>query len=360
MKFQTKNELFDQYEELSNRGAIRTCRTSGSSGNPLLIAFNAKDLDIITKIGARCFQVAGVLPSDRVVNCLNSQLWCGGTVDTNSFERLGANTFNFSVGNTRGLIEIILQAKITVLSCTPSYIDRIAEVCRKEFGIEPYELPIRLIVAGGEAGSDNPDFRDRIEKEWGCSLVNGNYGQADAVSVIASESLTNKGELIFLGGEECTAQILTSEGQLLDPKPGIEGELILTTHWDGGLIKRTNYKSGDLIRVNSIKSKYFSPAFTFNVIGRADDMLVIKGLNVYPSTVLNCCKKISKGVGNFQIHVSKDSMINECEIWTDNSDVDFNELRVALKKEVNVNFEILLKVPVVGSTGKIKQVIRDL
>lgn len=366
MYLETKSELFDKYEELASKGAIRTCRTSGSSGRALYIPMNQVDLDMITRVGARCFKHAGVTKNDRVINCLNSSLWFGGCVDTDSFERTGANTFNYSVGNTKGLIEVIRTMHITVLSCTPSYIDRIKEVCFQEFSIDPSQLGIRLIVAGGEAGADNPNFRARVEREWDCQLINGNYGQADAVSVIASESPLSKGSLTFLGYPEATAQILVGD-KLVDPAPGVEGELIITTHWKKGLVKRTNYRSGDLVRVNFTDIDH---TFNFNIIGRADDMIVLRGLNVYPSTINNVFQRLLaqyQYVGKFQIHISEVDPIDQCKIYIDvqsrsitNVDAFMKDLHTQLKNETSISFDICYHEIVVGNTGKVKLVVRDL
>lgn len=356
----TKSELLLKYREDLKKSPRMVIRTSGSTSKPLYICLNEYDYEAITEIGARCWRNAGVTPGMIVINTLNSCMWAGGTLDTRSLEKAGACTVNFSVGNTKELIKVILDLKADALSCTPSYLDKIKEVLKTEYGLKPDQLGLKFILTGGEAGVQNPDFRRQVESEWEASLIDSNYGQADSVSMFASENSIFKNGLIFFGDELLDAKLLIDD-QLVEINEGLTGELIVSTLWTNGLIDRKNYRTGDIIEVVEILP---SNRFRFKVIGRADEMLVIRGLNVYPSTINNVFQKCLMELGlsgKFQLHVSEVDPIQRCEIHTNVDNVEFITLLTdEVKKATSINFEVKVGEIITGNTGKIKSVLRDL
>lgn len=337
------------------------CRTSGTSSKATYVCFNDYDIKAITTIGARCFQNAGLHPGIVVVNTMNSSMWCGGCIDSLSLAASGATVINFSVGNTKELIQVILDLGVTAIHCTPSYIDKIAKTAKLDYGLEPNQLGIKLLLTGGEAGVQNKNFRERIEKLWNASLIDANYGQADSVSLFASEDFRYKNGLTFLGDDLLTAEI-AHDDMIEGPKVGLKGELLVTTHWKYGLIDCQQYHTGDIIEVTEILD---NGRFRFKVLGRADDMLVIRGLNVYPSTVRDVYEKflLENGLeGKLQIHVSAKPPVQNCMVVIDATDDTelLNDLVVEIRKATSVTFVVKYGEVVEGSTGKTKLVIKDL
>ena len=137
----------------------RIHRTSGTTATPLIVALNDVDIDAITTVGARCFRNAGVVDGMRVVHCLNYAGWIGGYTDHASLERAGACVLPWGVGNTEQLIQMILTLGIEAISCTPSYMNILKTVLKERFGMQPYQLGIKLGLFGGEAGLQNVSFR---------------------------------------------------------------------------------------------------------------------------------------------------------------------------------------------------------
>ena len=289
----------------------RIHRTSGTTATPLFVALNDVDIDAITTVGARCFRNAGVVDGMRVVHCLNYAGWIGGYTDHASLERAGACVLPWGVGNTEQLIQMILSLKIEAISCTPSYMNILKAVLQDKYGMHPYQLGIKLGLFGGEAGLQNASFRKRIEQEWQMDAIDANYGMADVMSIFASENRIRKDGLTFWGQDYLSPQLLVN-GNLLPITTGSKGELVLTTLYKGGLIERTNYRTGDVIEV--LEDGDF---FRFRVIGRADEMIVIRGINVYPSTISELATRAMNEFGLdfiWQLLVSKDNPIDQVEL----------------------------------------------
>ena len=111
---------------------MRVHRTSGTTGRPLQLANSRKDLGIIAEIGGRSQFSAGLRPGDRVVHCLNYCLWTGGVTDHMTLEEAGAAVVPFGIGNTRLLLETIVDLGVTAISCTPSYPALLEKLLRAE------------------------------------------------------------------------------------------------------------------------------------------------------------------------------------------------------------------------------------
>lgn len=339
-------------------------RTSGStSGNPLSIAMNKIDFEKITDVGAKCFINAGVKPGMRIIHCLNFQMWSGGIVDFTSLMKSGAAAFPYGVGGTKELINTIMYYDIEGISCTPSYMRRIKEVLKSEFNMSPSHLGLKYGFFGGESGIQNSKFRKSIEEEWGIEALNANYGSADTISMLASENYNHRDGLQFMASDIAVANIKVGD-QILSPRKGIVGELLITTTYEGGLIHRDKYNIGDIVEVLSD-----GPSFKFNVVGRSDEMLVIRGLNVYPNTIRDIVSEAGLAYGSpdivYQLRVSKEDPIEEAKLILD---VPYSDMHSDLEKFISTEIKnrLSLNIPIIfdklelSKNGKIKQVRRVL
>lgn len=338
-------------------------RTSGSTGHPLSIAMNSIDFEKITDIGAKCFINAGVRPGMRIIHCLNFQMWAGGVVDFTSLMKAGAAVFPYGVGNTKELINTILYYDIEGISCTPSYMRRIKEVLREEFNMNPRHLGLKYGFFGGESGLQDPEFKKNIEEEWGIEALNANYGSADTISILASENYHTKDGLQFMASDIATASIKVGD-QILAPRKGLVGELLITTTYDGGLISRTNYSMGDIVEVLSD-----GPDFKFKVLGRSDEMIVIKGLNVYPSAIREIVSEAGLAYGChdilFKLCVSKSDPIEEADLLLDTFDHPksydiMKYIETEIRNRLSLNIPIMFKDIPISANGKVKLVERSL
>lgn len=339
-------------------------RTSGSTGNPLSVAMNNIDFEKVTDVGAKCFINAGVRPGMRIIHCLNFQMWSGGIVDFTSLIKSGAAAFPYGVGNTKELINAIMYYDIEGISCTPSYMRRIREVLKEEFNMSPKTLGLKYGFFGGESGLQNPSFRKNIEEEWGIEALNANYGSADTISMFASENYNTRDGLQFMASDIATASIKVGN-DILPPSKGLVGELLITTTYEGGLINRTNYSIGDIVEITSD-----GPDFKFTVLGRSDDMIVIRGLNVYPNAIRDIVSEVGMSHGIFgitsQLHVSKEDPIEDAILFIDDCDEYHISYRLCENIQRELRNRLSLNIPVeygtigISFNGKIKQVVRSL
>lgn len=339
-------------------------RTSGSSGNPLSIAMNSIDFEKITDVGAKCFINAGVRPGMRIIHCLNFQMWAGGVLDFNSLMKAGAAAFPYGVGNTKELINTIMYYGIEGISCTPSYMRRIKEVLKEEFNMKPNHLGLKYGFFGGESGIQNSNFRKTIEDEWEIEALNANYGSADTISILASENYRTRDGLQFMANDIAYASLLT-EGHISTPIKGMIGELLITTKYDGGLIHRDHYNIGDIIEVLSD-----GPNFKFKVLGRSDEMVVIRGLNVYPNAIREIVSEVGMINGcmdlQFQLLVSKEDPIEDVLLLIDDGEEDHvsyhicDEIYRELRHRLSLNIPTTYGKLEMSSNGKIKSVVRSL
>ena len=339
----------------------RIHRTSGTTATPLIVALNDVDIDAITTVGARCFRNAGVVDGMRVVHCLNYAGWIGGYTDHASLERAGACVLPWGVGNTEQLIQMILTLGIEAISCTPSYMNILKTVLKERFGMQPYQLGIKLGLFGGEAGLQNVSFRKRVEEEWRLDAVDANYGMADVMSIFASENRLRKDGLTFWGQDYLAPQMLI-DGALSPISKGNKGELVMSTLYKGGLIERVNYRTGDVIEVLEDGEN-----FRFRIIGRADEMIVIRGINVYPSTISEIATRAMNEFGVdfiWQLFVSKDDPIELVELSVQGCSYhqgleEYLEkmLKAVLGVKVLVRFEDQVSV---SQNMKVKPIVRCL
>lgn len=339
----------------------RIHRTSGTTAKPLVVALNDTDIDAITTVGARCFRNAGVIDGMRVVHCLNYAGWIGGYTDHASLERAGACVLPWGVGNTEQLIQMILTLGIEAISCTPSYLGVLKKVLKEKFGMTPKQLGIKLGLFGGEAGLQNPAFRQKIEDEWGMDAIDANYGMADVMSIFASENRLRKDGLTFWGKDYLMPQLLV-DGKLVPIKKGMQGELVLSTLYKGGLIERTEYRTGDVVEILDEAED-----FRFCIKGRADEMIVVRGINVYPSSILEVATKAQNEFGLdffWQLLVSKEDPITNVVLSIQGIE-EHAELRTylydAIKASTGISVEIQFDAEAtISANMKVKSIVRCL
>jgi len=283
----------------------RIHKTSGSTGRPLYIALTKNDVLDNIKSGRRGFICAGLLPEDSVIHCLNYCMWAGGVTDHLSLEATGASVIPFGVGNTKQLIETILLLKPTSISCTPSYMSRLEVVLKEEFNLQPPDLGLKKGFFGGEGGLQDQNVRNRIEDVWNIKAIDANYGMAEVLSILGSECQYQTG-LHFHGQGLVHLEIIDpNTAQTLPVKKGITGELVLTnlTREAQPLIR---YRTKDIITILDTKPCHCGRgSLRFRVEERKDDMIIVRGVNVYPNAIRSLLSEYTDFFsGEFEIILS--------------------------------------------------------
>lgn len=339
---QKNNPPFGKLLNCKIKDIIRVHRTSGTSHSPLLIPITLKDERIIKKIGAKAFKLLGISDEEIVINCMNYSMWMGGMMDHLSIQESGAIVIPFGVGNTENLIQLILGLDKVSIHATPSYMKIIKNVLNEKFNKKPKDLGLLRGYFGGESALQSQEFREKLELEWGFEAFNANYGLSEVMSIIGSECRFKKG-LHFLADGSLYPELIDENNKIIDLKTNATGELVLTNlNIEAQPLIR--YKTGDVIRVVSTEiCDCGEHSFRFELIGRTDDMIVVKGINFFPESVRKYICDISSFTGNYRVLAPKGNPVDHFEIEVEcnnfnNEDVE--KLRKQIQKNLFVNPKI--------------------
>ncbi len=366
---QARTPPFGDYLAVPLESLMTVHRTSGSTGRFIYTVLTKKDMGQTNECGARAFWAGGLRPRHRVVHCLNYTLWAGGYTDHRNLERTGATVVPFGVGNSAQLVRLIKELEVDVISSTPSYPNRLEEVVRDELGVEPRELGLKLGLFGGEPGLEMPGFRKRIEDTWGMKAANANYGMSDVLSNFASVC-DEVYQLHFQGQGAVLAQLIDpSTCRDLTIEEGITGELVLTS-LDREAQPLVRYRTRDVVNIRGVGlCACGRTGFRFGVVDRSDDMLHVKGINVFPSGIAQVLNAMVPAVtGEFQVVLSHPGPYDSLHILveTGNGVSPEGELlkkQIEAKIKQTLTFNVTAELVPVGSipsteVGKALRVVR--
>jgi len=293
---------FGDYLAAADNEIARVHRTSGTTGTAMNLALSRRDAEETALLGARAHRASGLRPGIRVVHCLNYRLWMGGYTDHSTLEAAGAAVVPFGIGETQLLIRTIKELGITAISCTPSYPAVLERVIVENFpGLRPSDLGLKLGLFGGEAGLDDPEFRRRLETTWGIAARNANYGVTDVFSVFAGQSEVDN-DLHFLALDILHPELIDpANGAPLAWQEGVKGELVLT-HLTRQCQPLVRFRTGDIIEITGTgKARSGRTAPRFRVAGRSDDMVVVRGINVFPTQIAAVLNSFAELSGEYRI-----------------------------------------------------------
>jgi phenylacetate-CoA ligase len=299
---QADHPPFGNYLAAARRQATRLHRTSGTTGQAMNLALSAGDCAITEAVGGRSHRAAGLTSEHTVVHCLNYQMWMGGVTDHLTLERTGATVVPFGVGGTELLIRTIREIGINAISCTPSYPAVLQRVLAKCFAdLDPRDLGLKLGLFGGEPGLDDPVLRERIRQTWGMEPRNANYGVSDVLSNFAAQCAHDT-RLHFLSGDVLYPELIDPATEaLLAIEAGQGGELVLT-HLVRECQPLVRFRTGDIVAVDDTQAcRCGRKGIRFRVVGRSDDMVVVRGLNLFPTMVAAVLGEFAELSGDYRI-----------------------------------------------------------
>ena len=282
---QQKNNFIGKLIAVKKDEILRVHKTSGTSTKPLYIYLTKKDIEDTIRVSKKTYIESGLSKNDKIVHCLNFNMWSGGVTDYQALEATEAKCIPFGIGNTELLIKTIVDLKINAISCTPSYMSIIENKCY-ELGINPKKLPLKKGYFGGESLIQHKNLKKKIENTFGIKAIDANYGLSEILSIIGGQDLKKKNCLKFQGLDMLHIEIIDKKNKSLDIKKGASGELILST-----LKKQAQplfrYRTNDIIKIEYIKRDKFKKIIElyFNILGRSDQMLIIKGVNFFPESI---------------------------------------------------------------------------
>ena len=284
---------------------VRLHQTSGTTGQPLKILDTQESWDWWADCWTTVYEAAGVTRDDIVYLAFNFGPFIGFWSAYEGAKRLGALTVPGGGMDSLQRLRAMQEVGATVLVCTPSYALRLAEVAR-EHKIDHGQFSIRVTIHAGEPGASIPATRQRIERAWRARV----YDHA---------GMTEMGAFGFSCSEQSGVHVNEGEfiAEIIDPKsgepvqPGEIGELVLTNlgRWGYPALR---YRTGDLVRHGGSscscgRSFLFLPG---GVLGRADDMLVVRGVNVYPSALADILHRFPE-VQEYRIIVTRAGVMDE-------------------------------------------------
>lgn len=350
--FTTKENLRDNYPygmfAVPLRDIVRIHASSGTTGMPIVVGYSANDMRHWAEVVARIMTAGGVSKEDIVQIAFNYGLFTGGFGLHHGAETIGATVIPASSGNSRRQIMIMKDYRTTALVCTPSYAFYLAEVMG-EMEITKGQLALRVGLFGGEPWSEN--MRAEIERKLGLSATD-NYGLSEIMGPgVAGECQEKDG--LHLAEDHFIAEIIDPDtGQVLPY--GEQGELVLTTLTKEAL-PMIRYRTHDITRLNPEPCQCGRTHIRMDrVRDRTDDMLIVRGVNVYPSQVESVLTEIEGTSPHYQIIVDRKGAMDELEILVEVKEgFFFDEMKRlrSFKEKVEEKMESAL-----GISAKIKLV----
>ena len=256
--------------------------TSGTTGTPLLIGFTRGDLERSSLAGARAFRSAGVTPHDTILHCVNYAFYAGGIADHMSLEATGATVVPVGLGQSDRLLDLLPSLRATGMFSITSYANHLAERAVAK-GLDPAGLGLLTLVTGGEPGGDIPELRGRIEATWGARVAD-TYGLGEVWPTLGAQCEARDGFHLS------TPDLLVAE--LVDPEtdrvlewvPCATGELVYT-HLEREASPLVRFRSRDRAEVLDLDCPCGRGQPRIRLLGRVDDMIVVRGVNVFPSAI---------------------------------------------------------------------------
>lgn len=367
LPFTTKTALRDNYPyglfAMPLNKIVRLHASSGTTGKPTVVGYSQRDLDTWSDLVARVVTQAGVTADDVVQITFGYGLFTGAFGLHYGLERVGATIVPASVGNTERQIMLMQDFGTTALVGTPSYCLHLAEVAAG-MGIDPASLNIRVGLYGSEAWTES--MRHELEKSWGAKATD-NFGLSEIMGPgVAGECTAEPG--MHINEDHFLAEVIDPEtGEPLDY--GEEGELVLTTLTKEAL-PIIRYRTRDITVLNPEKCACGrTTARMRKVMGRTDDMLIISGVNVFPSQIETVLMDIDGTTPHYKIIVDKKGYLDYLEVQVEVTDEMFtgafrdlealeNRIKERMRSVLQINAKVRLLEPrsLERSTGKVKRV----
>lgn len=367
LPFTTKQDLRDNYPfglfAVPMTDVVRIHSSSGTTGKPTVVGYTRRDLDRWAELMARALTCAGATRYSVVQNAYGYGLFTGGLGVHYGAEKIGASVIPSSGGNTKRQVMLMQDFGSTHLTCTPSYALYMHEVMT-EIGIKPSGLKLKAGIFGAEPWSENmrSDLENRLEINafdiYGLSEIMG-----PGVAIECPEK-----EGLHLFEDNFIAEIINPDtGEVLPP--GGKGELVLTTI-NKEALPMIRYRTRDLTSLIDETCACGRTHVRMNkVLGRSDDMVIIRGVNVFPSMVESVLLNIENVEPYYLLVVERRNNLDELEVWVEVSEKVFSDevrkleqLGKVITKELESTLGVAVKVRLVEpkslqrSEGKAKRV----
>jgi phenylacetate-CoA ligase len=368
LPFTTKDDMREVYPygllAVDKKEIVEIHTSTGTTGKPVVDAYTAADIDLWGEVMARTLGMGETTADDTVHNAYGYGLFTGGLGAHYGARKIGAIVIPISGGNTKRQLMMLQDFGATVLTCTPSYALQIAEVGKEE-KIDFSKLKLRVGLFGAESWSES--MRREIETKLRLKAIDI-YGLTEIIGPgVASECLQQNGSHIF--EDVFYPEIINPETGAVLPA-GEKGELVITTLTKEGT---------PVLRYRTRDITYFLPdacacgrtqVRMHRLLGRTDDMLIIRGVNVFPSQIEDVLLKVEGVEPQYQILVDRRGALDNIEVQVEMNEKIFSdeiknlnkiekEIESALYATLNIHAIVKLVEPksIPRSEGKAKRVI---
>ncbi|PKM96228.1 MAG: phenylacetate--CoA ligase [Firmicutes bacterium HGW-Firmicutes-1] len=368
LPFTTKQDLRDNYPfglfATPMEDVVRIHASSGTTGKPTVVGYTRRDISMWSEVVARSLSAAGVGKKDRIQIAYGYGLFTGGLGVHYGAERIGATVIPISGGNTAKQIQLLQDFESTAIALTPSYALYLAEAM-EEMGVKPESLKLKVGIFGAEPWTEN--MRKEIEAKLGIKAIDI-YGLSEIIGPgVSIECMEQNGLHIF--EDHFIPETIYSD-TLLNTAQGEEGELVFTTVTKEAL-PILRYRTRDLTTLEydacgcgrtTVRMK--------KCTGRSDDMLIIRGVNIFPSQIESVLLDLSETKPHYLLIVDRINNLDTLEVWVEVDDVFFSDeikqlealtskITNALQSTLGIGVKVRLVEPktIERSEGKAKRVI---
>ncbi len=329
--FTTKDDLRANHDfglvTVPKEEIVRMHSSSGTTGKATVIFHTRKDIETWSDLVARCIIMTGACKRDVFQNIISYGMFTGGLGLHYGAEKVGMLTIPSGVGNTKRQIQLMKDFNTTVFHATPSYILYVSEVMVHE-GFDPKEFDLRIGFVGAEPHSEQT--RQRIEDIYDINVFNS-YGMSELNGPGVAFECEEKSGMHLWEDSYLLEVVNPNTGEVL--APGEEGELVITT-LSREAMPILRYRTGDLARIIDDGDKCpcgRTHVRISRIKGRCDDMLIVKGVNLYPSQIEDVLMSFPEVATNYQIILERvsslDSLTVRVELYPKMFDGDLRKLK---------------------------------
>ena len=270
---------------------VRLSSTSGTTGMPTLYTLTKHDVKVVRELHARKMWRMGFRPTDIVLHALALSMFTGGFPVCDALQEYGIAMIpvGAEAGVTR-VLQFIDLCKPHYIRCTPTFAEYIIQKCPQVLGKPASALGLKGMTLGGEPGGSIPEVRKRIKEGFNIQRLFDNIGGSHnfhGYSCLETVDLPTYKGMHLVSEDYCILELLDPKTQeSMELKDGLVGEMCYTyIDWEGTPLLR--YRLGDILEVHLSTCECGNPGLRFRIIGRVDDMLIIKGVNLYPAALKN-------------------------------------------------------------------------
>ena len=312
--------------------------SSGTTGKPIVVAYTADDLDLFARMNARTLAMGGAEPGMMLHNAYGYGLFTGGLGLHDGAERLGLTVVPVSGGMTERQLTLIEDLRPDVISCTPSYALTLANAFR-ERGVTPDEISLQFALLGAEPWTER--MRSEIDAGLGVRSTNL-FGLSEIIGPGVSCECVEERAGLHVNEDHFLPEIIDLEsGEPLDE--GQEGVLVFTTLTKQAL-PLVRYWTGDICSLSSTPCSCGRTLARMGpIVGRSDDMLIIRGVNVYPSQVGAVLGRVPELSPHFGLVVTRSGTLDDVEVVAEVNDEALPSLTDERSRELSDRASVLIR-----------------